>query len=241
MKRFQAYGISAVEGEVLAECGRWTLVRGAEPRRGDIETALERVMIELLPRAAATLDRRVPAFDRGTKTGGIIIVLGGDRERDFWDRSGTLAFHAIGTSLPGDPGLTGAPVNNHNVGVVAMDAAAEAMFDDQHHGSLELGVSVLPLTMFMVAAWLQASDGRSPLEVAAQLGGRKAIEDFRRQLDRASKDRGHPDGLCEEAAQVGLAIASRYATGRDLSLTAWQALRDCVQADQGVAQTERMR
>lgn len=214
----QPYGISSTAGDVLAEAGSWTLLRGAGCPDHPQTRALERILVKFFPTAVAELTAQMPLPVRAVmplETVGLellggrleaVAYVGGDR---------VLCYHGSRDESETVDRLTRG-FNPFNVAVVDVGAVLNTLRDNAGADdaiSIE-AIWTMPYAMALVSDWLGATRGLSPLEVV----NRGGIEAFR-DVHAAARDRAIARGA--SAGRIGYEIAERFVQSGALPVAEW--------------------
>lgn len=200
----------------LSSAGGWHLLPGqAWSELGAREAALAKVFIDLFPAAVAATSK-LHCLAEGSSA---YVILGGEHECADWGMSKLpLGFHAVLSDRREDEETDEEyfDVNERNEAVINLEALAHTIAEDGADlASLEAGLVTMPHEMAHIAAWLIASQGRTPLQVFDDEGGEWEVKKMLDQIEKDAHGRGAETGLHghseDEAETFGRDVVDNWA------------------------------
>lgn len=195
---------------------RWQLVVSPEVRGlcAAARALAELMITEVFEPSEAALVKHFGAPLPGTCA--ITVILAGEQAALDWDVDpDALGFHAVASARrtdPDDPSESYFEVNHEISSFINLEALVRCVRQDQvDEASLLSALVTLPHEMQHAAAWLVASQGRTPLEVFDDGEGELALMEMGRAIERQAALSAHAainegDAAEDAAEQFGQGV-----------------------------------
>lgn len=195
---------------LLQSSGRWQLAAAPElSQLSEAARALAALMATVFEPSVAAMAKHFGGPLPGSCA--ITVVLGSEQAALDWDvDTDALGFHAVASGERFDPEEPHEPyyeVNHEICAYVNLEALVRCVQGEAaDEFSLQSALMTLPHEMQHAAAWLVASDGRTPLEVFDEGEGELALLEMGRKIE-CQAAQGTPDvrsqgDAAEDAAEL---------------------------------------